>query len=128
MNGAIVDTDVVSMLFKGDSRALDYRSHTPPDGHRRLVIGHFKLETLDHLIMSSIEGYQNKRLLNRRRRDKRIEHVEAVGFCISLEEPVGARPDAVAERYDWVQRQKTVNGRKVPFVSSANDELHGGDL
>ena len=27
MNAAIVDTDVVSMLFKGDSRALAYRSH-----------------------------------------------------------------------------------------------------
>jgi len=27
MNAAIVDTDVVSMLFKGDTRALDYRSH-----------------------------------------------------------------------------------------------------
>jgi len=27
MNAAIVDTDVVSMLFKGDTRALRYRSH-----------------------------------------------------------------------------------------------------
>ena len=27
MNAAIVDTDVVSMLFKGDSRALWYRDH-----------------------------------------------------------------------------------------------------
>jgi len=27
MNSAIVDTAVVSMLFKGDSRALAYRSH-----------------------------------------------------------------------------------------------------
>jgi hypothetical protein len=27
MNAAIVDTDVVSMLFKGDTRALAYRSH-----------------------------------------------------------------------------------------------------
>jgi hypothetical protein len=27
MNAAVVDTDVVSMLFKGDSRALHYRSH-----------------------------------------------------------------------------------------------------
>jgi predicted nucleic acid-binding protein len=27
MNGAVVDTDVESMLFKGDSRALHYRSH-----------------------------------------------------------------------------------------------------
>lgn len=28
MNAAIVDTDVVSMLFKGDTRALAYRSHS----------------------------------------------------------------------------------------------------
>ena len=27
MNAAIVDTDVVSMLFKGDTRAIAYRSH-----------------------------------------------------------------------------------------------------
>jgi predicted nucleic acid-binding protein len=27
MNAAIVDTDVVSMLFKGDTRALAYRAH-----------------------------------------------------------------------------------------------------
>ena len=27
MNAAVVDTDVVSMLFKGDTRALAYRSH-----------------------------------------------------------------------------------------------------
>jgi predicted nucleic acid-binding protein len=27
MNAAIVDTDVVSMLFKGDSRAKEYRVH-----------------------------------------------------------------------------------------------------
>ena len=27
MNAAIVDTDVVSMLFKGDSRAVAYRPH-----------------------------------------------------------------------------------------------------
>jgi len=27
MNAAIVDTDVVSMLFKGDTRAMAYRPH-----------------------------------------------------------------------------------------------------
>src|SRR6266571_1715489 len=27
MNAAIVDTDVVSMLFKGDTRAIAYRAH-----------------------------------------------------------------------------------------------------
>jgi tRNA(fMet)-specific endonuclease VapC len=27
MNAAVVDTDVVSLLFKGDSRARQYRSH-----------------------------------------------------------------------------------------------------
>ena len=27
MNAAIVDTDVVSMMFKGDSRALQYLPH-----------------------------------------------------------------------------------------------------
>jgi predicted nucleic acid-binding protein len=27
MNAAVIDTDVVSMIFKGDSRALRYRGH-----------------------------------------------------------------------------------------------------
>ena len=27
MNAAVIDTDVVSMLFKGDTRAVDYRQH-----------------------------------------------------------------------------------------------------
>jgi tRNA(fMet)-specific endonuclease VapC len=27
MNAAIIDTDVVSMLFKGDTRAISYRPH-----------------------------------------------------------------------------------------------------
>jgi hypothetical protein len=27
VNAAIVDTDVVSMLFKGDTRAIAYRKH-----------------------------------------------------------------------------------------------------
>jgi len=27
MNAAVIDTDVVSMLFKGDTRALSYRRH-----------------------------------------------------------------------------------------------------
>jgi len=31
MNAATVDTDVVSMLFKGDTRAFDYRATSQPD-------------------------------------------------------------------------------------------------
>ena len=53
-------------------------SGTLPDGHRRLVIGHFEFEALDHPIMFSIEGDQGERLLPCRRRDKRIENVKAV--------------------------------------------------
>jgi tRNA(fMet)-specific endonuclease VapC len=44
MNAAIVDTDVVSMLFKGDSRALTYRSHV---AGRLLGISFMTLAELD---------------------------------------------------------------------------------
>jgi tRNA(fMet)-specific endonuclease VapC len=44
MNAAIVDTDVVSMLFKGDKRALAYRSHV---AGRLLGISFMTLAELD---------------------------------------------------------------------------------
>jgi tRNA(fMet)-specific endonuclease VapC len=44
MNAAIVDTDVVSMLFKGDSRAIAYRSHLT---HRLLGISFMTLAELE---------------------------------------------------------------------------------
>jgi tRNA(fMet)-specific endonuclease VapC len=44
MNAAIVDTDVVSMLFKGDTRALAYRSHV---AGRLLGISFMTLAELD---------------------------------------------------------------------------------
>ena len=70
-------------LFPSTGRDPDlHRSNlpeTPRIGrHRLLVIGHFKLEALDHLIMFSIAGGQGERLLHCRRRDKRIENVKAM--------------------------------------------------
>jgi predicted nucleic acid-binding protein len=44
MNAAIVDTDVVSMLFKGDTRALAYRPHI---AGRLLGISFMTLAELD---------------------------------------------------------------------------------
>jgi predicted nucleic acid-binding protein len=44
MNAAIVDTDVVSMVFKGDTRALAYRTHI---AGRLLGIYFMKLAELD---------------------------------------------------------------------------------
>ena len=44
MNAAIVDTDVVSMLFKGDTRAIAYRSHLT---HKLLGISFMTLAELE---------------------------------------------------------------------------------
>ena len=44
MNAAIVDTDVVSMLFKGDTRAFAYRSHMTG---RLLGVSFMKLAELE---------------------------------------------------------------------------------
>jgi hypothetical protein len=43
-----------------------------------LVVGHFNLETFDHMIMFSIQGDQGESLLDRRRRYQRIEDVWAM--------------------------------------------------
>ena len=61
--------------------------------------------------MLSIERDKRKRLLHRSGRDKRIEHVEPVRFCVRFEKLVGARSDAVAERDDRIRRQKTIDSR-----------------
>ena len=93
-----------------------------------LIIGHFKQESLDHLVMLSIERDKSKRLLDRRGCDERIEYVEPVRFCVSLQESICSRSDAVAERDNRIQRQETIDSPKFPLVSGANDEFHRGNL
>src|ERR1700691_2482342 len=58
MNAAIVDTDVVSMLFKGDTRALAYRSHV---AGRLLGISFMTLAELDRWSLER-EGGQGRDL------------------------------------------------------------------
>ncbi|SRR6266545_2168990 len=93
-----------------------------------LIIGHFKQETLNHSIMLSIERDECKRPVDCGGRDKRIENVKPVCFCVGLQESVGSRPNAVAERDDRVQRQESIDRRQVPLVSGADEEFHGRDL
>src|ERR1044071_1548274 len=60
MNAAIIDTDVVSMLFKGDSRALAYRRHITG---RLLGISFMTLAELERWSMERGWGNQRKREL-----------------------------------------------------------------
>lgn len=78
--------------------------------------------------MLAIERDKSERLLDRGGCDERIEHVEPVGFCVRFEKLVCSRSDAVAERDNRIHRQETIDSRKFPFISGADDEFHGGDL
>ena len=51
MNAAIVDTDVVSMLFKGDTRAQRYRAHL---AGRLLGVSFMTLAELDDGSLNAI--------------------------------------------------------------------------
>jgi tRNA(fMet)-specific endonuclease VapC len=57
MNAAIVDTDVVSMLFKGDTRALDYRAHITG---RLLGISFMTLAELERWSLERDWGWRRK--------------------------------------------------------------------
>jgi tRNA(fMet)-specific endonuclease VapC len=58
MNAAVVDTDVVSMLFKGDTRALAFRSHIT---NRLLGISFMTLAELERWPLE--RGWGQKRKL-----------------------------------------------------------------
>jgi tRNA(fMet)-specific endonuclease VapC len=57
MNAAIVDTDVVSMLFKGDTRAIAYRSHLT---HKLLGISFMTLAELERWVLEREWGAARK--------------------------------------------------------------------
>jgi tRNA(fMet)-specific endonuclease VapC len=57
VNAAIVDTDVVSMLFKGDSRAFAYRPHL---SGRLLGISFMTLAELERWSLERIWGQKRK--------------------------------------------------------------------
>lgn len=78
--------------------------------------------------MLSIERDKSKRLLDRGGCDERIEHVEPVRFCVSFQESVCSRSDAVAERDNRIQRQETIDSCKFPLVPGTNNEFHRGNL
>jgi tRNA(fMet)-specific endonuclease VapC len=64
MNAAIVDTDVVSMLFKGDTRALDYRAH---------ITG--RLLGISFMTLAELERWTLERDWGQRRKLELAEHV-----------------------------------------------------
>jgi predicted nucleic acid-binding protein len=57
MNAAVVDTDVVSMLFKGDTRAMAYRSHL---SNRLLGISFMTLAELERWALERGWGASRK--------------------------------------------------------------------
>jgi tRNA(fMet)-specific endonuclease VapC len=64
MNAAIVDTDVVSMLFKGDTRALAYRPH---------IAG--KLLGISFMTLAELERWSLERNWGRGRRLELAQHL-----------------------------------------------------
>jgi hypothetical protein len=86
------------------------------------VIGYLEFEPGDHLIALSIERDQKERFLDCSCRHERVKHTKPVGFCISLQQPVGSRSNAVGQRQGRVKREEPVDRRKVPLVASAHDK------
>ena len=64
MNAAIVDTDVVSMLFKGDTRALAYRPH---------VTG--RLLGISFMTLAELERWSLERAWGQRRKLELAQHL-----------------------------------------------------
>jgi tRNA(fMet)-specific endonuclease VapC len=64
MNSAIVDTDVVSMLFKGDTRAFDYRAH---------ITG--RLLGISFMTLAELERWSLERDWGQRRKRELAEHL-----------------------------------------------------
>ena len=64
MNAAIVDTDVVSMLFKGDTRAVAYRPH---------IIG--RLLGLSFMTLAELERWPLERDWGQRRKLELAQHL-----------------------------------------------------
>lgn len=64
MNAAVVDTDVVSMLFKGDTRALAYRSH---------LTG--RLLGISFMTLAELERWSLERAWGERRKFELAQHL-----------------------------------------------------
>jgi predicted nucleic acid-binding protein len=64
MNTAIVDTDVVSMVFKGDTRALAYRFH--PTG---------RLLGISFMTLAELERWSRERAWGGRRKLELAQHL-----------------------------------------------------
>ena len=64
MNAAIVDTDVASMLFKGDTRALAYRSH---------LMG--RVRGISFMTLAELERWTLERTWGERRKIELAQHL-----------------------------------------------------
>lgn len=64
MNAAVVDTDVVSMIFKGDTRALAYRPHM-----MRRLLG------ISFMTLPELERWSLERDWGPRRKQELAEHL-----------------------------------------------------
>ena len=64
MNAAIVDTDVVSMLFKGDTRAFAFRSH---------IAG--RLLGISFMTLAELERWSLERHWGQRRKLELVQHL-----------------------------------------------------
>jgi tRNA(fMet)-specific endonuclease VapC len=64
MNAAIVDTDVVSMLFKGDTRALVYRPH---------IAG--RLLGISFMTLAELERWSLERAWGQTRKLELVQHL-----------------------------------------------------
>src|SRR5438270_9218791 len=79
MNAAIVDTDVVSMLFKGDTRALVYRAHI---AGKLLGVSFMTLAELERWALERGWGVARKQELNQHLTNYTVLPANR-GLCVS---------------------------------------------
>jgi hypothetical protein len=92
------------------------------------ILRNLEVQCLNHFKVPAVLGHQREALFDRSGSNERIENVQAVRFCVQLQEFIRPRAGGTPERNDNVCRQKRVDIGEVSFIPCANDEFQRRDL
>src|SRR5260370_27681775 len=95
VNAAIIDADVVSMLFKGDTRALAYRPH---------ITG--RLLGISFMTLAELERWSLERDWGQRRKLELAQHLTRYVVCLSVASCVENGPRFLSPRRERGVRSK----------------------
>jgi hypothetical protein len=92
------------------------------------ILRNLEVQCLNHFKVPAVLGHQREALFDRSGSNERIENVQAVRFCVQLQEFIRPRAGGTPERNDNVCRQKRIDIGEVSFIPCANDEFQRRDL